>query len=115
MTSPTARSVIDTFNAAWNARDLDGALALVTDDCVFESTGPAPDGLRHVGKDALRAVWKPVFDNPATHFDFEDGFGAGDRYVMRWRYTWGAGHVRGVDIFTVAGDRISAKLSYVKG
>ena len=32
------------FNAAFGAGDVDAALALVTDDIVFESTSPAPTG-----------------------------------------------------------------------
>jgi hypothetical protein len=65
--------------------------------------------------DAFNAAWKPIFDNPASHFDFEEGFSAGDRYVLRWTYNWGAGHIGGVDVFTLADERITAKLSYVKG
>ncbi|MDX6225116.1 MAG: hypothetical protein QOE64_1492, partial [Frankiales bacterium] len=49
----TVSSVVDRFNAAWNAHDLDAALALCTDDVVFDSTDPAPDGVRHEGKDAV--------------------------------------------------------------
>lgn len=115
MTTAETAKLIDAFNAAWNDHDLDAALAFMTDDGVFESTGPSPDGGRYEGKDAIRAAWKPVFDNPASHFDVEEEFPAGDRYVVRWRYSWGGGHVRGVDVFTLAGDKIAAKLSYVKG
>lgn len=39
----------------------------------------------------------------------------GDRCIMRWKYSWGDGHVRGVDIFKVKGGFITEKLSYVKG
>jgi hypothetical protein len=35
--------------------------------------------------------------------------------VQRCRYSWGAGHVRAVDVYRVAGDKIVEKLSYVKG
>ena len=37
-------AVIEQFNEAWNARDLDAAMSLMTEDCVFENTAPAPDG-----------------------------------------------------------------------
>lgn len=115
MTDATAASVLDAFNAAWNTHDLDAALTLVTDDCVFESTGPAPDGQRYQGKEAIRAAWNPIFDNPRSHFEVEEGFSAGDRFVQRWRYSWGEGHLRGVDVITLAGGKVAAKLSYVKG
>ena len=35
--------------------------------------------------------------------------------VVRWRYTWGDGHVRGVDVFTVRDGLVAEKLAYVKG
>ena len=40
---------------------------------------------------------------------------AGDRVVQRWCYSWDGGHVRGIDLFTVAGGKVTEKLSYVKG
>jgi hypothetical protein len=39
----------------------------------------------------------------------------GDRAVFRWHYSWGNGHVRGVDIFRVEDGKVAEKLSYVKG
>ena len=111
----SALAVLDRFGRAWNDHDLDAALALVTDDCVFESTGPAPDGGRHQGKEQLRRAWAPIFANPASHFTVEDTFGAGDRIAQRWSYSWGDGHVRGVDLFRVVDGLVAEKLSYVKG
>ena len=35
--------------------------------------------------------------------------------VARWRYDYGDGHVRGVDLFTVRDGLVAEKLSYVKG
>ena len=49
------------FSAAFGSGDVDAIMALMTDDCVFEATGPAPDGVRHEGADAVRAVWDEVF------------------------------------------------------
>lgn len=107
--------VVDAFGAAWAAHDLDAALELTTDDCRFDNTDPAPDGTLYVGPDALRQAWRPIFDDPDAHFDTEEVFAAGDRVVQRWRYTWNGGHVRGVDVFRVRGDKVAEKLSYVKG
>ena len=108
-------ALIDRFNAAWNARDLDEALSMVTDDAVFDATGPAPDGSRHVGRAALRAAWEGIFSNPASHFDTEEILVCGDRFVQRFRYTWGDVYVRGIDLIAIRDGRISEKLSYVKG
>jgi uncharacterized protein (TIGR02246 family) len=109
------RALVGAFNAAWNAHDLDAALRLCTADVVFESTDPAPDGRSFRGQDAVRAAWQPVFAEPADRFDGEDLIVAGDRVVQCWRYDWGGGHVRGVDVMTVRDGLVAAKLSYVKG
>lgn len=108
-------AVVDRFNSAWNAHDLDAAVALVSDDCVFESTSPAPDGERSVGVTAVRAAWKPIFDDLRAQFTVEDSFVAGVHLVQRWRFEWGDGHVRGIDAITVVDGRVTEKLSYVKG
>ena len=63
--------------------------------------GPAPDGDRAEGKDAVRAAWAPIFDNVAAHFTTEDLVATDDRAVTTWSYGWGDGHVRGVDVMRV--------------
>jgi uncharacterized protein (TIGR02246 family) len=108
------RHVINAFNDAWNAHDLQAALDLCTADVVFDSTDPAPDGRRYEGRDAVRACWEPIFAGQG-HFDFEEILVFGDRVVQRWRYDWGEGHVRGVDLITLRDGLIREKLSYVKG
>lgn len=110
---PTA--VVGRFNAAWNDHDLPAALALTSDACVFESTSPGPDGERLVGHAAIGAAWKPIFDDRSSRFTVEDSFTAGSRIVQRWRYDWDGGHVRGVDVITVADGKVTEKLAYVKG
>ena len=110
-----AVAVVEAFGAAWAAHDLDAALDLITDDCVFDATGPAPDGRRHVGRDAIRDAWRDIFSDAASRFEPEETVGLGDRVLQRWRYSWDGGHVRGVDVFAVRGGRVAEKLSYVKG
>jgi hypothetical protein len=107
--------VVDRYNAAWNDHDLDAALALSSEDCVFESTSPGPDGERHVGHAAIRAAWKPIFDDHGSHFTVEESFSAGNHVVQRWRYDWDGGHVRGVDVIAVRDGQVTEKLAYVKG
>jgi hypothetical protein len=113
--SSTVTDVVDRFNAAWNDHDLTAALALTSEDCVFESTSPAPDGERSVGHAAIRAAWKQIFDNTGSHFTVEESFTAGDYLVQRWRYDWDGGHVRGVDVIKVRDGLVTEKLAYVKG
>ena len=109
------------FSAAFGRGDVDAIMALMTDDCVFEATGPAPDGVLHEGAELVRGVWQELFGqtrDPA--FTEEESFVSGDRGVLRWRFDWsddtGApGHVRGVDVLRLRDGRVAEKLSYVKG
>jgi ketosteroid isomerase-like protein len=107
--------VVEIFGVAWANHDLDAAMELVTEDCVFDNTSPAPDGTHCVGHDAIRAAWSPIFNDPATRFEPEETFAVDDRVVQRWRYSWADGHVRGVDVFRTRNGRVAEKLSYVKG
>ena len=107
--------VVEAFGVAWGNHDLESTLALVTDDCVFESTEPGPDGTHYEGRDAVRRAWQPIFEDANASFESEETFAAGDRVVQRWRYTWGDGHIRGVDVFRVRDGLVAEKLSYVKG
>ena len=112
---------IERFNDAFNRHDVDGIMALMTDDCVFESTSPAPDGRRFQGQKAVRSIWEELFaGSPQAALETEEILAAGDRCIVRWVYHWvGAdgqpGHVRGMDLFRVRDGKVSEKLSYVKG
>ena len=117
----SAIRVVLEFNEAFNRHDVAGMMRLMSDDCVFENTSPAPDGTVYSGKGAVTQFWQDFFrDSPQAHIEIEEIFGLGMRCVMRWRYDWvdpsgKTGHVRGVDIFQVKQGLISEKLSYVKG
>jgi ketosteroid isomerase-like protein len=109
-------ATIDRFNEAFNRHDVDAVMALMTDDVVFENTSPPPDGERHAGQAAVRAFWEEFFaGSPQAHFAAEEIVAAGDRCTVRWRYSWGDGHIRGVDVFRVHDGKVAEKLSYVKG
>ncbi len=110
-----ALTAVNAFGAAWAEHDLEAALSLVTQDCVFDATGPAPDGVRHVGRSALRSAWQAIFDDPSSGFEEEETFAAGDRVVQRWRYVWAGGSVRGLDVYRIRDGKVAEKLSYVKG
>lgn len=116
------RETVERFNEATGRRDVDGMMALMTDDCVFENTFPRPDGARYTGQRAVRDFWLRLFaDSPNAVFEGEELFVAGDRCVVRWLYRWAPdepekpGHVRGVDVLRVRDGKIAEKLSYVKG
>ena len=114
--SPTdVLDVVSEFGAAWANHDLDAALSMLTDDCVFDNTGPAPDGERFVGREAIGRAWSPIFEDSSTRFETEEMFYVEDRVVQLWRYSWVDGYVRGVDVFRIRDGNIAEKLSYVKG
>jgi ketosteroid isomerase-like protein len=120
VTANTIKTV-ERFNDAFNRHDVDDIMALMTDDCVFESTSPAPDGMRSQGQKAVRSVWQELFkSSPNASFETEEVFAAGDRCVVRWVYHWVGqdgkpGHIRGLDLFRIRDGKVAEKLSYVKG
>ena len=104
------------FNEAFNRHDVVGMMRLMSDDCIFENTAPAPDGTVYSGKEAVTRFWQDFFrESPQAHIEIEEIFGLGMHCVMRWKYDWGDGHVRGVDVFKLEENLICEKLSYVKG
>jgi ketosteroid isomerase-like protein len=118
--APTTLAAVRRFNEAFNRHDVDGVMAAMTEDCLFENTAPFPDGTRYEGAAAVRQFWAGFFAGaPAARFEIEEEFVAGDRCVVRWVYRkskegrpW---HLRGVDLFRVTGGKVAEKLSYVKG
>jgi predicted SnoaL-like aldol condensation-catalyzing enzyme len=115
-----AMRVVLEFNEAFNRHDIAGMMQLMSDDCIFENTVPAPDGTVYSGKEVVTQFWQDFFaESPQAHIQIEEIFGYGERCIMRWKYSWvdmvgEKGHVRGVDIFRVRNGSICEKLSYVK-
>ena len=113
--------VVIEFNEAFNRHDVAGMMQLMSDDCLFENTDPAPDGTVYKGKEAVTQFWQDFFrESLQARIEIEEIFGLGFRCIMRWRYDWvdasgKQGHVRGVDIFKLKDNLICEKLSYVKG
>ena len=111
------------FSAAFGRGDVDAIMALMTDDCVFEATGPAPDGARHEGADAVRGVVGAALRRaPASRRSpRRSRSSAATAAVLRWRFELGRtttaspGHVRGADVLRFRDGKVCEKLSYVKG
>ena len=119
--SESAIRLVLEFNEAFNRHDVAGMMRLMSEDCVFENTVPAPDGAVYSGKAAVTQFWQDFFrESNQAHIEIEEIFGLGNRCMMRWRYNWvdetgKKEYVRGVDIFKVENGSICEKLSYVKG
>ncbi len=114
------RIVLD-FYESLNRHDVPGMMKLLSEDCVFESPDPIPDGVVYSGKEAITQYWGDFFRESAhAQIQIEETFGLGLRCVARWKYVWeDAGgekkHTRGIDIFQVKDDLIWKMSSYVKG
>jgi ketosteroid isomerase-like protein len=112
-------ALITRFEGGFNTRDIDGMMADMTEDCVFEHVAPEAVSFgRHEGQEAVRAVWESLDTHfPGYTIDVDDIFAAGDRSACRWTMKWpqpdgSQGSARGVDIFTVRDGKIAEKLTY---
>ena len=115
---PSTSEVIDRFNDVFQRHDPSPLPELVAEDCVLENSQPAPDGSRHVGRDACVELWTRIATTEGTRFDLEDVTIAGDLAIIRWRFWWGEearSSVRGVNVMVVRDGAIVEGRGYVKG
>jgi ketosteroid isomerase-like protein len=106
------------FTEAFNQNDLDGVMALMADDAVYEEF----TGTINRGRDAIRAAFVPQFrgDFGKMRFETEDLFVDAEtgkaliRWVCRLQTTRGPGGWRGLDILHVDNGRVKHKLTYAK-
>jgi ketosteroid isomerase-like protein len=108
------------FGEAWDAKDIDRLMSMMTDDCVYcASVGPEP-GTTYMGKEAVREGFLAMLA-------FDSGgisragrvFIAGSVGVSEWSYRFRAGsdadfEIRGCDIFEFRSGRISRKDAFRK-
>jgi ketosteroid isomerase-like protein len=116
-TPQTTSEVIRRYNDVFQQHDASGLRELIAEDCVIENTTPAPNGSRHVGRDACLELWQRIATTPGICFDIEDVEVLGERATIRWRLRWGngGGSVRGVNLMRVRNGQIVEALGYVKG
>ena len=116
--SRSTSEVIRRFNEAFQQHDPAALPELIAADCVIENSNPAPDGSRHVGREACLTLWGRIATMPGTQFDIEEVMVTGERATIRWRLRWGEGEgqsVRGVNLMHVRNGHIVEALGYVKG
>ena len=113
---------VDRFNTVWNGHDLDGILAMMTDDVVFEASfGKEAWGHRVTGKKDVRAFLEEMFDRiPDIRWDEIRHFAHPDQVTVEWLTSGtprgGARYeVQGCDILSIRDGKIAAKRSYRKG
>ena len=106
------------FTECFNANDLDGVLALMADDAVYEEF----TGVIDRGKAAIRAAFEPQFrgDIGKMRFETEDLFVDAStgkaliRWVCRLETKRGPAGWRGLDILHVENGLVTQKLTYAK-
>jgi len=116
--SQTTSEVIRRFNEAFQRHDPASLPELIAEDCVIENASPAPNGSRHVGRQACLELWGRLATNAGTQFDLEDVAVTGESATIRWRLRWGDDEgqsVRGVNLMRVRGGQIVEARGYVKG
>jgi uncharacterized protein (TIGR02246 family) len=106
------------FTEAFNRDDLDGVMAMMTDDAVYEEF----TGAVHRGRASIRAAFEPQFrgDFGKLRFHTEDLFvdAASGKALIRWQCTLetkkGPAAWRGLDVLHFDGDRVKQKHTYAK-
>jgi ketosteroid isomerase-like protein len=114
----TTSEVIRRFNEAFQQHDPAALPELIAADCVIENSNPAPNGSRHVGRQACLELWRRLATAAGTQFDLEEVVVSDERATIRWRLRWGEGEsnsVRGVNLMRVRDGQIVEALGYVKG
>ena len=109
-------ALLERLFAAFNRHDVDGVLACLAPDVVFDAAaGPDVHGRRFHGRaetgQAFVAVWT-AFPDVAWHVHRHTV--AGDRAFSEWRFAatrpdGGRVDVEGIDLFTFAGALIASK------
>ena len=115
------QSFVQTMLAAWNAHDVEGAMALMTEDCLWEITrGAEPHGTLFAGATAVRAAIANAFKSiPDIHYEsIHSCFGA-DHVVMELLVTGtladgNRAKFHACDVLKLRDGKISAKRSYRK-
>ncbi|HEY2992847.1 MAG TPA: nuclear transport factor 2 family protein [Methylomirabilota bacterium] len=118
MDRATLADLVVRFTEAFNANDLEGVLALMAEDAVYEEF----TGAINRGKAAIRAAFVPQFrgDFGKMRFDAEDLFVDADsgkaliRWVCRLQTKRGPAGWRGLDILHVENSLVTQKLTYAK-
>ncbi len=120
MTDQEKLNLLKTFGEAWGRGDLNGLMALMTDDCVYAaSVGPEP-GTTYRGKEEVRQGFAEIIE-------YESGgeqrsgkkWIAGDYVFSEWSYDeigedGTVTDIRGIDIFHFIDGKLALKDAYRK-
>ena len=104
------RELIETYNAAWNAQDLDAIHALHHPEVVFENHTAAE---RAEGAEAVREHIATIFrNNPTLRFSTRSLYAGDDFAVCEWTASAAGREWDGVDVFPLKDGKIVRKDVY---
>jgi ketosteroid isomerase-like protein len=114
------RKTLEAFADAWEEKNVDALLELMTDDCVYSSSvGPEP-GQTYKGRAAVRAGILSMFAHDEGTTSAVSNLMLGeDHAYWEWHYsgaTYQAANVRnhGCDLFLFRGEKITLKQAFRK-
>ena len=116
--SNATAEVIRRYNEVFQQHDPAALRELIAADCVIENSNPAPNGSRHVGREACFELCQRIATTSGLEFDIEEVVVTGERATIRWRLHWAKGEsnsVRGVNLMRVVAGQIVEAFGYVKG
>ena len=112
---------VERFMAPWNAHDIDGAMVLMTADCVWEVTrGADPHGARFAGSQAVRGAIGALFERmPDIRYDLVHSSFGPDLVVLELLVTGTPAdgkttRFHACDVMTMRDGKVAAKRSYRK-
>ena len=115
------KAFVERFLEPWNAHDVEGALALMTDDCLWEITrGSEPHGTRFEGTTAVRAAIADAFRAlPDIHYEPVHCTFGQDLVVVELLVTatlagGKPAKFQACDVMTMREGKVAAKRSYRK-
>jgi ketosteroid isomerase-like protein len=110
MDADAVRELIERYNAAWNAQDLDAIHELHDPGIVFDNHTA---GERADGASAVREHIGQIFvNNPTLRFETRSLYSGDDFAVCEWTASTGSKEWDGVDVFPIRDGRIARKDVY---
>ncbi|SEE30037.1 nuclear transport factor 2 family protein [Ruania alba] len=110
------------YQRAWSECDIEGIVSMMTPDGVYEASfGPEPWGVRHVGRETIRAALEEMWRDPSrrSRHIYGDRFLLGDRGFSEWtsERTEPDGTtavVHGADFYRFTDGLVAEKIAYRK-
>lgn len=120
-TNQESLRLLAAFGNAFNAHDIEGVMACMTEDCVFlTSAGANAEGDRHEGACAVRDAISAIFSSlPDAMWTAKAEHIAGNLAVTEWTFT-ATNHdgtritVDGCDLLTLRNGKIASKNAFRK-